>query len=247
MPSSVAQVPKNFRALLIGASEAGKLSWIASLIKNKATVFPKPGYAKFIYCSPNLGESTLSSARDLEYQRSLTEWAQPAGIVFLNHVITEEELAEEMAVTDGRILLVIDHFSAEVFSTNLVYQLFTRLSSHADVLTCISLHQGVTSKSPGKWHGLVFNNSNFFVIFRNLGNEASIGEISKKMFPYGKNFLYRCLQEATNICGNYAYVFVDANLNNPLNNKFGVRTNLFEENGLPMLMMKSPTVYHGTH
>ena len=69
---NVAKVPKNFRCLLIGASEAGKSTWIGSLIKNKDTVFPAPGYAKFIYCLPNLGrEGSYISARDLEYQKCL--------------------------------------------------------------------------------------------------------------------------------------------------------------------------------
>ena len=247
LPSNVAKVPKNFRCLLIGASEAGKSTWIAKLIKNKAKVFHHPGYKKFIYCSPNLGESVLSSEHDLDYQKSLREWAEPSEIRFLNHIITEEELFEESTATNGRLLLIIDDFSLEIFSTDLVYQLFTRLSSHSAIDTCISLHQGATSKSPGKWYSLISNNSNFLVIFRNIANRASIGELSKRIFPYGKNFLQRCLNEATNICGSYAYIFVDANLKNPLNNRFGVRTNIFEENGLPMLMMKSPSVYYGAH
>ena len=36
----VAKVPKNFRALLFGASEAGKSLWIGSLIRNKDKVLP---------------------------------------------------------------------------------------------------------------------------------------------------------------------------------------------------------------
>ena len=243
----MAKVPKNFRCLLIGASEAGKSTWIGSLIRNKANVFQPPGYAKFIYCSPNLGESSLTSPRDLEFQKCLKEWAEPSEIIFLSHIITEEELFEEAEVTTGRILLIVDDFSQELFSSNIVYQLFTRLSSHSAIDTCVSIHQGAASKTPGKWYSLIFNNSNFFVIFRNIANRAAIGELSKKIFPYGKNFIQRCLNEATNICGSYSYIFVDANLKNPLNNKFGVRTNIFEENGLPMLMMKSPSVYYGAH
>ena len=135
LPPNVAKVPKNFRCLLIGASEAGKSTWIGSLIRNKANVFQPPGYAKFNYCSPNLGESSLTSPRDLEFQKCLKEWAKPSEIIFLSHIITKEELFEEAEVTTGRILLIVDDFSQELFSTNLVYQLFTRLSSHAAILT----------------------------------------------------------------------------------------------------------------
>ena len=85
------------------------------------------------------------------------------------------------------------------------------------------------------------------VFFRNIANRASIGEISKRIFPYGKNFLQRCLNEATRICGVYAYVAVDASLHNTLNNRFGVRTNIFQENNLPMLLFKNPDVYYGVH
>ena len=242
----VAKVPKNFRALLFGASEAGKSHWIGSLIRNKDKVFPAPGYAKFIYCSPNLGESALSSNRDLEYQKNLREWAAPSEIIFLNNIITEEELFEQAEAANGPTLLIIDDYSQELFATDLVYKLFTRLSSHGTgISTVVSVHQTLGSKTPGKWNSLIFSNSNFFVIFRNIANKAAIGELSKRIFPYGKNFIQRALNEAVNICGNYAYVFVDASLRNSLNNKFGIRSNIFEENGLPMLMMKSPTVYHG--
>ena len=245
---NVSKVPKNFRCLLIGASEADKSTWIGKLIRNKATVFQAPGYTKFIYCSPNMGVSSLTSPRDLEYQRCLREWAEPSEIIFLNHIITEEELFEEAETANGRILLIVDDFSQELFATNLVYKLFTRLSSHGTGIdTCVSIHQRMGAKTPGKWYSLIFDNSNFFVIFPTIANRAALGELSKKIFPYGKNFIQRCLNEATNICGSYAHVFVDADLRNPLNNKFGVRSNIFEENGLPMLMMKSPSVYYGTH
>ena len=248
MSPDVAKVPKNFRALLLGASEAGKSTFIGKLIKNKAKVFPAPGYMKFIYCSPNMGESALTSPRDLEYQRLLTEWAAPSDILFLDHIISEEELFEEAEATDGPILLIVDDFSQELFATDLVYKLFTRLSSHGTgISTLVSVHQSLASKSPGKWQRLIFDNSNFFVIFRQIANRAAIGELSKKIFPYGKNFIQRSLNHATNICGNYAHIFVDASLKNPLNNRFGVRSNLFEENGLPMIMMKSPSVYYGVH
>ena len=77
---NVAKVPKNFRCLLIGASEAGKSTWIGKLIRNKDAILQPPGYAKFIYCSPNVGESTLTSPRDLEYQKCLKEWAKPSEV-----------------------------------------------------------------------------------------------------------------------------------------------------------------------
>ena len=41
-------------------------------------------------------------------------------ILFLNHIITEEELFEEAEAIDGRILLIVDDYSQELFSTDLV-------------------------------------------------------------------------------------------------------------------------------
>ena len=240
----VAKVPKNFRALLFGASEAGKSHWIGSLIRNKDKVFPAPGYAKFIYCSPNLGESALSSNRDLEYQKNLREWAAPSEIIFLNNIITEEELFEQAEAANGPTLLIIDDYSQELFATDLVYKLFTRLSSHGTgKSTVVSVHQTLGSKTPGKWNSLIFSNSNFFVIFRNIANKAAIGELSKRIFPYGKNFLQRCLNQATHICGSYAYIVVDASLQNPLNHRFGVRTRVFQEGGEPVILFKNPDIY----
>ena len=241
------KVAKNFRCLLIGASEAGKSTWISNLIRHQQKIFQNPGYTKFIFCSPNLGGGIDASHGDRQYQERLQEWAQPADIQFLDHIISETELFEQAEATPGRLLLIIDDFSQEIFSTDLVYALFTRLSSHRAIDTCISLHQGVASKSPGRWYSLIFQNCNYLVLFRNIANRASIGEISKRIFPYGKNDLQRCLNEATTICGPYAYITVDASLQNELNNRFGVRTNIFEENNLPTLLFKNPSVYYGVH
>ena len=123
LPSNITKVPKNFWALLFGASEAGKSMWIAKLIKNKAKVFHQPEYSKYIYCSPNFGESSSTSPRDLEHQSNLRKWAEPVEILFLYHIITEEELFEEAEAIDGRILLIVDDYSQELFSTDLVYKL----------------------------------------------------------------------------------------------------------------------------
>ena len=63
------------------------------------------------------------------------------------------------------------------------------------------------------------------------------------IFPYGRNFLQRCLNEATEICGTHAYICVDANLRNELNVKYGVRTNIFGENDNPMFVCRNPKAY----
>ena len=237
------QVPENFQAILVGASETGKTHFLENLICHKSKVFPSPGYAKFIYCSPHMGGAEASSARDWSCQQRLEELAKPAEILFFDHIVTESELFEQADATDGNVLLVIDDFSQEIFSSPLTYNLFTKMASHHRIHSCTSLHMGTSSAKPGKWYSLIMQNYNFLVLFRTISNRASIGELSRRIFPYGKNFLQRCLEESTRLCGDYAYVFVDAKLTNPLNKRWGVRTNLFEEHGLPMLMFKSPNVY----
>ena len=62
-----------------------------------------------------------------------------------------------------------------------------------------------------------------------------------------QNHLQRCLNEATDICGMHAYICVDASLKNPLNPKFGVRTNIFEENNDPVFLCKNPKGYDRKH
>ena len=162
--------------------------------------------------------------------------------------MTEEELLAEADATSGKTLLVIDDFSQEVFNNDLTYQLFTRLSSHGRIDSCVSLHQGVKSaKSPGKWYSLIFNNSNFLCLFRNIANRAAIGRLSSEIFPHGHNHLQRALDKATELCGTHAYVCVDANLKTPLNTKFGIRTNIFEENNDPIFICKNPKVYDKKH
>ena len=69
LPSSALKCPKNLRCLCIGASESGKSTWIASLIKNKDKVFQSPGYAKFLFCSPNIeADASLNATRDIRYK-----------------------------------------------------------------------------------------------------------------------------------------------------------------------------------
>ena len=128
LPPSAVKVPPNFRSLLFGVSEAGKSTFIGSLIRHKNDVFAGQGYSKFIYCSPNLGEVAFSSAEDLRYQECLEKWAHPAEIVFLNDIISEKDLVEEAEACSGKLLLIINDFSMELLNTELAYKLFTRLS-----------------------------------------------------------------------------------------------------------------------
>ena len=220
------QVPREFRGLLIGASGSGKTRFVGKLLQNKADIFPVT-YKKFLYCSPHIGGGTISSARDVEYREKLEEWAAPTEISFHNYIPSEEEVLDVSDSVDGPILLIIDDYSLELFQTDLVYQLFTRMSTHKMVNSLVSLHVGCASKTSGKWYQAVTQNCNYLVLFRNIANRASTGELSKRIFPYADNFLQRCLTKATEYLGSYGYICVDASLTNQLNNRFGVRTNIF--------------------
>ena len=123
--------------------------------------------------------------------------------------MTESELFEQADKTDGNVLLVIDDFSQEIFSSPLTCNLFTKMASHHWIHSSNSLHMGTSSARPGKWYSLIMQNFNFLVLFQTISNRASVGELSQRIFPYGKNFLQRCLEESTRLCGDYAYVFVD--------------------------------------
>ena len=244
LPTFAVKLPKNLRCLLIGSSESGKSTFLSNLIKNQDTVFPE-AYSKFLFCSPHL-DSSYTASRDSTYQKNLEEWAKPAEIIFYNHIITKDELLEQADATlRGRILLIVDDFSEAITNDPLVYDLFSKYASHRSIHTCISLHQGVKSrKSHGNFASLISQNCNYLVIFRNIANRAAIGEMSKNIFPYCKNFLQRCLNEVTTVCGQHAYICKDANLKNPLNNKYEIRTNIFKENGLPVMLCKNPSAYH---
>ena len=109
------KTPSHLRCLLLGASEAGKSTLIGSMIRNKDSIFPKPGYAKFIFCSPNVGDESMRSQEDQQYQEYLRSWAHPSDIIFLDHIISYEDLMEQCESTQGRICLIIDDFSREIF------------------------------------------------------------------------------------------------------------------------------------
>ena len=242
LSSSAVKLPLNFRCVLLGCSESGKSSFIKQLIKNKSKLF-QGEYEKIIYCSPN-----NSARHDLEYREMLQKWAEPAEMKFYNHIIEENELLEIADTTSNRLLLFIDDFSLEIFQTDMVYSLYTRLSSHRSIDSCISLHQGGSSKSGGgRFYQAVLSNCNFIVLFRNISNRASIGEISKRIYPYANNFLMRCLNKSTDITGMHSYICIDASLSNELNHNYGIRTNIFCENDMPIILFKNPKIYRGSH
>ena len=163
----------------------------------------------------------------------------------MDHIITYEELQDHAQSIEGRLMVFIDDFSVEAFDNPLMYQLYARLSSHKKCDSMISIPVGTgTSKTARKWFSLVKQNSNYLVTFRNLSNRASIGHLSQTIFPKGGNFLQRCLDASNNILGCYAFIVVDANLCNSLNQEFGVRVNIFENNGLPIILFKNPRMYN---
>ena len=95
--------------------------------------------------------------------------ANPAEMVFYNHVITEEELGEESDQGRQRLLVFIDDFSDQFFPQKVTTQLFTRLSSHQQIDTVIALHHGITSKQAGgKNAAVIWNSANVIVLFRSL-------------------------------------------------------------------------------
>ena len=180
LPSSSVKLPKNLRLLVIGASESGKSTFLANLIKHKETVFPEP-YAKFIFCSPHF-DSSYAGSRDQSYQKNLEEWSKPSEIVFYNKIIIKEELLEQADTAQpGRLLLIIDDFSEEITNHPLVYDLFSKFASHQSISSCIFLHMGLKSQN-GNLASLLSQNCNYLVIFKSLMNRAAIGEMSKTIF-----------------------------------------------------------------
>ena len=232
--------PRSLRAILVGPSQWGKSKYMMNMVRFKDQVFARP-YTKFIFCSPNL-DSELTSPQDEAYKQEMIRLAEPAEMVFYNHVITEEELGEESNQGRERLLCFIDDFSDQVFSQKVTTQLFTRLSSHQQIDTVIGLHHGITSKQAGgKNSGMIWNSANVIILFRSLANQASIGFLSTKIFPYANKHLEKSLNQATRLLGNYAKIVIFANLDNDLNRNFSVRANVVGNGDL--ILFKNPTYY----
>ena len=163
---------------------------------------------------------------------------------FFHYIPSLEELKEIAETTPLRICIYIDDFSLEAFSNDLVYQLFCKMSTHNGIDAVVSVHSASNGKNQGKWYQAVFEKCNFLVLFRSLSNRSSVGEQSKKIFPYCNNFLQRVLNKVSEICGNYSYIVVDGNLANGMNNRCSVKSNIFCENGLPVLYFKNPSLFY---
>ena len=244
LPPEGYKLPLNLRLLLLGCSQSGKSTMIAKLLENKSTIFQQP-YQKFIFCSPNFGGASLSAAHDLEYKQKLEKWAAPADIQFFNYILSEAELMDiSNSMPGSRLLFIVDDFSLELMQTALVYKLFTSLSSHKSIDSCVSIHNNTTTAASGKWFQAVKDNYNCLIIFPNIANRDSISQVSKRIYPHCNNFLSRCLSRASEIMGNYAHICIDASMANPLNRRFGVRCNIFNEHGLPTILFKNPKIFY---
>ena len=59
-----------------------------------------------------------------------------------------------------------------------------------------------------------------------------------------KNTFKDALDTSTEVTHNlHSYICIDADLKNPLSTKYGIRTNIFQENDKPMFLCKNPDTY----
>lgn len=163
--------------LVISPPQMGKSTFCLSVLKKRHQIFQSP-HTKLIFCSPHF---TNMSESDEIFQKRVLEAAQDMPIIFLDHMITMDELLVELpseAQKEEKIMLIIDDLSLQASASPLTHSLFTKISSHSNcdiIFTCHSANY----KDNGRYFATIFGCANYIVLLRNLADGLSLSRLSR--------------------------------------------------------------------
>lgn len=226
--------------------QGGKTTVMLKMIQNAKTCFKK-SYDAYVFCSPHMDETT-ASYKDRQFRQTLIDAAHPTPVEFFNHVVTLKELQEFHETLylsqdgprqdeDARILIFLDDLDA-TFNDPMAASFFCKLSSHHNYDCVVSVHQGIGNT--GKNFRLILQNTNCFIVMRNMSDKLAISQLSSRIFPKCDNILSKTLNTLTKILGPYAFLTIDCSNSSKLNEMFPIKANIFLEDGNPMFLVENP-------
>lgn len=209
------------------------------MIQRAETCF-RQSYDAYVFCSPHMDENTASE-KDRQFRQNLINAAMPKPIWFFDHVVTINELRDVQEdchpKADPRLLIFLDDLES-TFHDQMTASLFCRLSSHSNIDAVVSAHQAIGN--PAKNFRLIMQNTNTYIIMRNMSDRLAISQLSSRIFPQCDNVLSKCLNILVRILGPYAFLVIDCSNSSKLNEKFPIRSNIFFEQNQPMFLIENP-------
>lgn len=229
------KISRSCRMLVVSPPQMGKSFFCHLLVKNRQRLFENH-HTKIIYCSPHF---TNASVSDQEFMQKIREAAGDIPVLFLDHMISWEELAMELS-PDGAVLCIVDDLALEASSSPTGQALFTRISSHQNcdvVMTCHS----ASFKENGRYFSTIFGSCNYLCLMRNLADALSLSRLSSKCFPGQGNVISRMMTAANQLFGNHAHLLLDFSAFSTINHKYMARSNIFTQQQPPyVLLFKNP-------
>lgn len=210
-----------FRGFICGASGSGKSAFILNLLAHRNKLC-ETSFETIIYCHP--GDPDHISEKDNLFFQKLREV-----VPFIQIVTSIPDRDELISYINKKCLLILEDMISDIFSSEYCSRLFTSISSHSNV-SILTTSQNYFEQ--GKFAKTILRNQTFYVIFNSRGDNQSVSLISKKMFPYSKNFLNHCFNWLDQrITEQYKkYLFIDCSNDSNLPPTFPqVKTNLFSE------------------
>ena len=168
-----------FTMLVCGPSSCGKSVFTRRLLANKAAFGNPP--KKIVWCYGVWQDEFKND--DFEYHRGLPT----------------EEILEE-----GNMVLVLDDLMQQAKSSQVVSDIFTKLSHHRNI-TCICLMQNLFPK--GSEIRNISLNSNYIVVMKNTRDQMQIRHLARQIYPGNSKFLIDAYQNAT--IQPYSYLLLD--------------------------------------
>jgi hypothetical protein len=186
--------------LIVGPSQAGKSTFVESLITNKEIMFDIP-------------------PRKIHWFTGSSYKPDPKN----NIQVYEEGLPDNFDMVLPHEMVILDDLMMEAANSELVSNLFTRLVHHLPC-TVISIVQNLFS--PGKQQRTRSLNSKYIVLFKSPRDASQIECLGRQMYPGEKGFLTEAYKHATGK-HPYAYLFIDMHQTTP--DKLRIRSNILPD------------------
>ena len=210
--------PPQLRMLLVGSSQVGKTSFIKKCLQFKSQLFCQLP-SKIYYISPNLLESHLLHENDFTEELKLL--ANPIPIEFADSIPEVSEILEYVQHPKDKILIILDDFSASLYDSKPVSELYLRLSSK---FGCDIISTSHVAFGQGKYYKLITNNTNYLCLFPCLSDRSMATFMQKKCFPGQPGFIQKVFEQVFTYFGPYMPIVMDWNIGNPLNHRFPIKT-----------------------
>ena len=110
---------------------AGKTSFILKCLQQKRF---STTYGIILFASPNFKDSFTTD--DSSFREKVRQCAHPIPVKFMNHIPEINELFDilsKLPEEKKAILTILDDFNYQCFSSSVVHDIFTRLSSHSGI------------------------------------------------------------------------------------------------------------------